>query len=207
MLHLCILCLKWLANTPDFVSEILYIWNLKNPISQWTMSFEHSANIFKLVAEIQKWEKYNVLSEPLISPAKSHALNKADLIIFSSNPEKTRKTIDSAIMYMRGLNSIFVLYQISNEQEAKRYEVLRNNYPHLHFLEYNLKQSITFIQFINKYLVNIGNYIICTTDDISLLADIDTSFCIVELERIFFLWILSWTFKRTSKYATISNII
>ncbi|HSW72794.1 MAG TPA: glycosyltransferase [Chlamydiales bacterium] len=127
----------------------------------------------------KSYEPLSILPTPL-SP------EKADLIIFSYNrPMQLWALLESIEKYMKGLESIYVLYRSSSEPFTKAFEEVKTAFPTVQFLQqsdnpFHDFQPITLDILFNK---SKSDYILFAVDDMIMKDTVNLPDCLKILEE------------------------
>lgn len=139
------------ASHARMIDEILYVYNLKNPLSQYALDWD---NIVSLGREIRTWEPYQPLCE-----GKRKAKNESfDTIILLSGNEKNDQQLCQKMSCDTKFSGIITaLFPLSYSQEA--IQLLKTQFPRISFYADN--QANVFLD----RLQNFNEYIFITAGD------------------------------------------
>ncbi|MGC2310399.1 MAG: glycosyltransferase [Candidatus Babeliaceae bacterium] len=162
------------------IPDILYIWNMKNPLSQWCSSGGKQFIINRLIAS---WEPYEQLKNPAIGRMGQFKDNKADLVIWSEDPNQLEILLNSLIMHVMNSGHMYVFYPVNAAELTSKYGVLQETFPQVHFVQLtNENGKQTFEQALNNLS---QQHVLLLTDTVEIQKSIDCTYCIQELERTF----------------------
>ncbi len=165
-----------------FIPEVLYIQNLNNPLS----GFRSCRNLQITCTQEIRLERQP--SAPVGQPI-THRLApltdaKADCIIFSqNNPHGLEQTLKSFEQHIKGLGTIYVLYE-SSVDTKKVYQAVQNNYTNVLFFDFSLEVSeankADVWDALEKFF---EEYIVFANDKYVLTHPVDYAKCIHLLEK------------------------
>ena len=112
-----------------FVSDIMYIYNDMNTISDHYVSRQLQAYLAQL---IRKKERYARLDKKPLN--QDYASATADVIIFAQNPHSLEQLLLSLEKNVHGIALQFVMYQPKSTDESNQYYILQKKYPHVEFI-------------------------------------------------------------------------
>lgn len=151
-----------------FIPDILFIHNEKRENNKGGRRLAFMAEKFKGPVE------------------KSFSESIVDLMIFSENtPEDLRECLDSSQSFLRGIDSIHVIYTC-NEETYISYEKLKETYSNVHFIRSIDYGNATFKQVVTQALWGAGHaspYVILSTDQMRIHAPVFLSSCIGAMRR------------------------
>lgn len=113
-----------------FISDIMYVYNDQNSISEHFRSRQLQMHLAQNVKERKRYAPLHV--KPV---QKDYSAEKAAVIIFAQSPAKLVQVLDSLKKHVTGIDHIFVMYQPTTLREARKYNVLRGLYPDVGFDE------------------------------------------------------------------------
>lgn len=131
------------------------------------------------IRQAKSYDPLEALPTPL-SP------EKADLLIFSYNrPMQLWALLESIDKYMKGLESIYVLYRSSSEPFAKAYDEVKAAFPSVQFIQQSEKpfqdfQPTTLDILFNKTK---SDYILFAVDDMIMKDSVNIPDCLKILEE------------------------
>lgn len=151
-----------------FIPDILFIHNEKREADRGGRRLAFMAEKFKSPVE-------HSFSESIV-----------DLIIFSENtPENLEECLNSTHHYLKGIDSIQVIYSCSEESYIS-YENLKQIYPNIRFIRSIEYGNANFKQLVTQALWESGHaspYVLLSTDQIRIHAPILLSSCIGAMRR------------------------
>jgi hypothetical protein len=164
----------------QFISEIMYIYNDANTISDHHVSRQLQAYLAQI---IKKKPRYKRLAEKPTKQQLSIKRMKADIIIFAQNPESLSYVIESLHTYVKGIDQIFVMYKPATFLEKNSYFDLQNKYPAIEFCliadhRSNFKKAL-----LEIYQKSHHKYILFTKGDARFEKPISLFECIAALEE------------------------
>ncbi len=115
-----------------FVEDLLYLYNLENPISDFRKDFA-----------LQKGLEYAIKALKPYPPLAEHPKEEfipvdtqIDLIVFSdATPSQLQSFLESWDAHAKNLNQIFVLYHSTSDQIANEYKKVQQDFPHAVYIE------------------------------------------------------------------------
>jgi glycosyltransferase involved in cell wall biosynthesis len=118
-------------------------------------------------------------------PQNVPSKEKVDILIFSCDrPLQLYGCLESIVRYMKGFETLSVLYRASNDRFASGYELLKNSFPQVHFCRQssNYKKDFKplFLKAISKFP---SKYILFGVDDIIVKDATDLHQCIEWMEK------------------------
>ncbi len=164
------------------VPEILYAWNMKNPVSQYALDSQKPTDLLK---KIQSWQKYSPLKEkPKPKAIDSQKVNITVIIILSeiNNDDNLKKYLLSVSKNIKGINNIFILYEKDKMPHKNNYNIINDNKIKSCF--YKIKSNDSLHQKLLEILMTIKeNYYIISTEPIMFTSIFDTDSCINQIEK------------------------
>lgn len=109
----------------------------------------------------------------------------ADLIVFSyDRPLQLFAFLESVHLYMTGLDSISVIYRVSNDKFEKGYQYVRDEFQNVHFYE-QVNPPHDFKKLLLKALFHDtkADYFLCAVEDMVVTDSVDVADCIRLLEQ------------------------
>jgi glycosyltransferase involved in cell wall biosynthesis len=163
-------------------NQIMYIYNNANTISDHRVSRQLQQHFSQL---IRSKSRYMRLPAPTEDFAENLENEKVDFIIFAeqANPDALEQCVLSIQKNCIGYGEIYILYQ-PNKKTAEKYDVLKDEYPSIFFLEIdeykgNFKAILSGIY---QYFLK-NKYVIFTDEKNQIIAEINLSSCIKALEE------------------------
>jgi hypothetical protein len=163
-----------------FISDIMYIYNEANDISDHYVSRQLQAHLAQVV---KKKPRYKRLAKKPIK--HSSVQSRADMIIFSQTPEKLENLLVSIKKYVQGIDHIFVMYQPRSLNEMNHYADIIETYSEVSFYhidEYrtNFKETLNTI-----YHQSDKDFIFFSKGNASFCEMLSVNQCIYDLEKTF----------------------
>ncbi len=162
----------------QFISDIMYIYNDENSISDHHVSRQLQAYLAQL---IKKKKRYNCLSKKPTNK-RNHKHVKADAIIFAQTPNKLTQLFESLTMYVNGIDQIFVMYRPLSAQESKEYVTIQESYPAIEFCLISDHRSNFSISLFDLYQKTNNDYILFAKGDAQFQQPLSLHECIKNLE-------------------------
>lgn len=165
-----------------YIPDVTYIWNMRNPLSQWCSSGTKQLEINRLSAS---WEKYEKLKQSQEGCQNKFMYSNADLIIFSNkNARKLSRYLKSVISNVKNIKKIHVLYE-SDDDSAPLYNLMKKTFEDINFINCNDRQA-EIKNIITKLLKNdVKDHVILAADSVEIQDEFNTSDCIKDLERTY----------------------
>ena len=101
------------GNHYQFIPEIIYIRNVATPINDFKANKDIQVLGSKLIREKPV---YQLLESSRIDYFKQYENKKADLILFSQNPDQAQKLITSCNRLMRNWNNLYIICPDENNR-------------------------------------------------------------------------------------------
>lgn len=170
----------------EYIPDILYMYNNSNPLS------DHRTNNklqLKLGYMIKSWPPYKPLSAQegawLFKSNKLDQNAGVDLIIFSfDRPMQLYALLESIEWYSTGLNSIQVIYRVSNDDFEQAYTQVKNRFSDVRYYKQGSSPAQDFKPLTISALENAQSpYILFAVDDIIVKDYVDLSYCAQLLEK------------------------
>jgi glycosyltransferase involved in cell wall biosynthesis len=163
----------------QFISDIMYIYNDENSISDHHVSRQLQAYLAQL---IKKKTRYKKLTE---KPTKQHNIDaqQADTIIFAQTPAKLAQIIKSFETYATEIDRIFVMYKPLSSAEINDYTTLQNKYPDIEFCLISDHRSNFIEVLFNLYQKSSNDYILFIKGDACFQQPVSLQECILALEE------------------------
>lgn len=163
-----------------FISDIMYIYNDENSLSDHHISRQLQAHLAQVVKKKKKYQRLN--ESPTIPTTKN--TYDADIIIFADTPEHLTQLIDSLHNYVQNIGSIFVMYKPSTQQETEQYTLTQNFYPEIEFCLIKDHRSNFQEALLDLYNKSKNNYILFTKCNTQFQQTVSLAECINVLEEI-----------------------
>jgi len=161
-----------------FISDIMYIYNDENSISDHNVSRQLQAHLAQVVKQKNRYKR---LSD---KPAtKSTSSSKSDVIIFAQTPFQLSNLLTSLHTYVDGLGHIFVMYKPISINEAHDFDMLQKSYPEVEFHLISEHRSNFKETLFNIYKKSPNNYILFSKGDTSLQEYVSLSKIIDTLQE------------------------
>lgn len=163
----------------QFISEIMYIYNDENSISDHHVSRqlqEHLAQVIK------KKIRYKRLSEKPTTQQNSKEF-KADAIVFAQTPEKLTQLLESLKSYVHGIDQIFVMYKPLSSLETESYARLQSLYPEIKFCLISDHRSNFITALFDIYQKTKNDYILFAKGDAKFQQPLSLHECIDALKN------------------------
>src|SRR5438045_6333580 len=113
-----------------FISDIMYIYNDENSISDHYVSRQLQAYLAQIVRGKKRYQR--LAERPQV---QSQEASCADVVIFARTAPTLLIILDSLFKYTIGVGSIFVMYKSMNEQETYDYHTIQYAYPSVEFCQ------------------------------------------------------------------------
>lgn len=162
----------------QFISDIMYIYNDENSISDHHVSRQLQAYLAQI---IKKKNRYKRLPKKQTNQENAHKL-KADVIIFAQTPEKLTQLLDSLKTYITGIDHIFVMYYPLSSLEKEYYSTLQALYPEIELYLINDHRSNFNTVLFELYQKTHNDYILFTKGDALFQYPLLLSDCIDTLQ-------------------------
>ena len=162
-----------------FISDIMYIYNNENAISDHRVSRQLQAYLAQVIRAKKRYERLG--NKPT---TKNHMHNTcADAIIFSNNtPNNLRQLLKSREKYVSGLDSIFVLYR-SESKNNKSYDKLKRQFSNIKFIKIAHNNSNFKSLFTQTFNSLKNNYVLFAKGDKQFTQTINITQCIEAIEK------------------------
>lgn len=162
-----------------FISDIMYVYNEANDISDHYISRQLQAHLAQVV---KKKPRYKKLPQK-ISKKSASVDSLTDVIIFAQTPEQLAELLASLKTQVQGFDHVFVMYQQSSIDDMNKYSYLSNVYPESTFYyidEYrsNFKETLS-----NIYHQSPKDYILFCKGDTSFNMPLSLNQCINDLQE------------------------
>jgi glycosyltransferase involved in cell wall biosynthesis len=163
----------------QFISDIMYIYNDENSISDHHVSRQLQAYLAQL---IKKKKRYKKLTR---KPTKHQIIDpkQADAIIFAQTPDKLAQIIASFDTYVTEIDSIFVMYKPTSPAQTDDYTALQHTYPNIEFCLISDHRSNFIEALFNLYQKSSHDYILFVKGDAYVQQPISFHECILALEK------------------------
>jgi glycosyltransferase involved in cell wall biosynthesis len=163
-----------------FIDDRSYVWNMKNPLSQWRRLDNKQFLINKLIRERKI---YHPLTIPKFTK-KDRTAPKADMLIFSqNNPIGCALFVESILKQFTNLNAIYILYEAENSDYSKQYKTLSKNSTGVTVYQVKPFKHHTPNALISKLLPKLQKYLVISDDQARITKPVDLAFCIKEVEK------------------------
>ena len=161
-----------------FISDIMYIYNDENSISDHHVSRQLQAHLAQVV---KKKKRYVRLSKKPITE-KPSLTQKTDVIIFSQTPEQLRVLLTSLIRHVEGMGTISVMYKPLSDQEIESYDTIMQQHPEIEFYCIDQYRSNVQQTLLALYRATKSNYILFSKGDSFFQERVSLAECINDLE-------------------------
>ena len=161
-----------------FISDIMYIYNNANSISDHHVSRQLQAHLAQVV---KKKKRYIRLAEKPLSK-KTSLEQKADVIIFSQTPEQLHILLKSLITYVEGINTISIIYKPSSDEEIESYNNIIQQYSEIEFYYIDKHRSNFQQTLLMLYRTTKSDYILFSKGDSCFQESVSLAECINDLE-------------------------
>ena len=158
-----------------FIDDILYLYNTKNPNSDFKKDLKSQVAIEKKIRNMQAYA-------PLKEHPKQdfiHLDEYVDLAVFSyKRPLQLYAFLESCEKYTKNLHRTFVIYRSGNEHYEKGYQEVKKNFPDvIYFKQSDIAPYEDFAPLLRKAVfdseMSIARYVIFAVDDIVVKDSID----------------------------------
>ena len=105
-----------------FISDVMYIYNDNNSISDHNVSRQLQAHLAQVVKKKKRYIRLD--SKPNLQVKKQ----KADVIIFAYDPISLSQILDSLELYVSDIDHVFIMYYPIDSEQAKHYDAIQNAY-------------------------------------------------------------------------------
>lgn len=174
--------LEMAGNHVRFISQILYIWNRANPLSQANLRPNCCLEVLNL---IRQWPRYEPLSSSIIRRHKAYEQHSAHVIIFSANGlQASKQAIISAQQNIKNSSSLFLVCQTNNFAEKEQYKKLARSINNLSVITYNPAVDGTVAHKLKTMLASSSHVVFLTDNDV-ISSSYDAQACIRALEQTF----------------------
>lgn len=163
-----------------FISDIMYIYNDENSLSDHHVSRQLQAYLAQVVKKKTKYQRLN--ERPSMNATNTN--NRADVIIFANTPENLTTFINSLYHYVQNIGSIFVMYRPSTEQETEEFTLIQTLHPEIEFCLISDHRSNFQDALLNLYQKSKNDYILFTKCNTQFKHTISLAECINLLKEI-----------------------
>lgn len=163
----------------QFISDIMYIYNDANSISDHHVSRQLQAYLAQI---IKKKTRYKRLPEKPKNQQFIHQ-NKSDIIIFAQTPAKLHLLFESLYTHVFGIDRIFVMYKPTSLMEQHDYRDLQNQYPEIEFCLISDHRSNFKTALFELYHKTHNDYILFTKGDVQFTQTVVLDACIKAIEE------------------------
>lgn len=162
-----------------FISDIMYIYNDANSISDHRVSRQLQAHLAQI---IKKKNRYSRLKQKPEMDKKSKQC--ADIIIFfNQNEQQLKLLLESLEEFVCGIGNQYVLCQSLNTQQKSEFEALQIQYPHITFY-YIDEHNANFRDVLMSVYKQIEHsFILFTKGDTIFTEKINLTECVEALRR------------------------
>jgi glycosyltransferase involved in cell wall biosynthesis len=161
-----------------FISDIMYIYNDENNISDHNVSRQLQAHLAQVVKQKNRYKRL-----PYKPVTTSTSSSKSDVIIFAQTPSQLSNLLTSLDTYVDGLGNIYVMYKPISINEAEDYDMLQKSYPEVEFhLIYEHRSNFRETLF-NIYKKSPHNYILFSKGDTTFQEYVSLSEAINLLQK------------------------
>lgn len=167
------------AERHQFISEIMYIYNEENTISDHYVSRQLQAHLAQVIKKKNRYKR--LPSKPTQEKINTQALS--DVIIFAQTPTQLIKLLESLERHVMGIENIFVMYRALSLDETTTYDTIKQLYPHIEFYSItdhraNFKKTLHDI-----YQKSSNNYILFSKGETCFDRTVSLAECINALEE------------------------
>lgn len=162
-----------------FISDIMYIYNDENSISDHHVSRQLQAHLAQV---IKKKTRYTRLTQKPI-PKQLICDSIVDMIIFSQTPQKLQQLFESLKSYVNGIGTVFVMYRPTSIDEIEIYQALIKTYSEIQFYLIN-EHRINFKEtLLTIYHKSESDYILFSKGDTFFQEQLSLPECIIHLQE------------------------
>ena len=169
--------LEMSGSHTKFISDILYLYNRQNPISDHRVNFPFQQ---ECAMSVRSRKTYSNLEQ---LPCEQEATALADLLILSSGrPLQLYALLESIDHYVEGVNKISVLYPRS-PQLTHCFEEIKKDFPHVHFLSIEGDFKAAFLKVVDKASFETGSYLLLAQEDLLIKDFVNLNESIAVLQK------------------------
>jgi len=163
----------------QFISDIMYIYNDANSISDHHVSRQLQAYLAQI---IKKKTRYKRLSEKPKNQQLIHE-KKSDVIIFAQTSDKLSTLLKSLYTYVSGTDRIFIMYKPTSLIEQNDYNALQIQYPEIEFCLISDHRANFKTALFNLYQKTHNDYILFAKGDAQFQQCVSLDACIQAIEE------------------------
>ena len=161
-----------------FISDIIYIRNVKTPLNDFKANKDIQMMGSKLIREKPV---YPTLTDPAISPATAHQNATADIIIMSKNAGTASRLIESSRQFLIHTANIYLLHDGLSDDSAYQELATKQN-----VFSISISVEYTVMQALNDIAKNgATQHVLLLHDRVVFNKAINISQCIALLEQTF----------------------
>jgi hypothetical protein len=167
--------LEMAGNRFKFVSKVLCLRNVATSLNDFKICRDNQRDITKFLRRSKKYQKLK--EKKIIKPDLT-----ADLIVFSyDRPLQLYALLESIKKNVKGLQNIYVLCRVSNEDFKKEYKRVKDTFRRVHFVNQPTRES--FKPLFMSLLRRCTSCVLFAVDDIVVTHPVDISYCIQQLHQ------------------------
>lgn len=137
-----------------FISDIMYVYNDNNAISDHNVSRQLQAHLAQVVKKKKRYERLDA------KPVIQKNAEKADAFVFAQDANSLRKVLSSVYVHIEGIDRIFVIYYPVSPKEELLYNYIINEYPSVEFHRISAHRSNFKQTLCDVYKKSMNNYIL-----------------------------------------------
>ena len=164
------------GNHAMFIPDILYVWNLANPLSQGHINNKRQFQVNRIVAS---WPKYNTYGQPQVCPATKYNKRTADIVIFSTDVQEAENILFGINTYVKYFDKITLLYDKNSNNLYNRLKALSSKVQLIECDQKNIQHVL------EKTISNAQEHVVLVQTTQHIKKQVVINDCIRELERTF----------------------
>ena len=161
------------------VLDVLYIYNLKNPLSQFVLNADKQ---YIVDTTVRSWQKYTSLGRSQVGSISAYTNKTADLIMLSDSDPQGLAAVIKSSMHVKGIKNRLALCHIRNTRLRHDYMRVRQAFPACMFVFYDHTKGPFKHVFEDILAFRAGDYIVLATDNYTIPASFDITKSIELLE-------------------------
>lgn len=169
--------LEMSGNHTKFISDILYLYNRQNPISDHRVNFPFQQ---ECALSVRSKKSYSNLEQ---LPCEEQPSGLADLLILSTGrPLQLYALLESLDHYVKGVNKISVLYPKS-PLLTHCFDEIKKDFPQVHFLATVGDFKTAFLRVVDDPSFDIGSHLLLAQEDLIIKDFINLNESIAILQK------------------------
>lgn len=172
--------LEMAGNRFRLISDVLYVYNRSNPISDDKIRFARQS---MLDGHIRALPRYITLAA--LPAAAMSQQETADFVIFSyDRPMQLYSLLESVERNVIGFKQSSVVYRSSDKTFAAAYDEVKTRFPYVNFIKQGDKPAEDFKPLVmNAIFETPSKYVIFAVDDIIVKDFVDLNHCIQNMKQ------------------------